>query len=795
LTAPITEEEMWKTIQSCEDNKSPGTDGLNNNFYKAMWKDIKKYLMRSIHATLEMGEMSISQKQGIISLIPKPDKDASKLKNWRPITLLNQDYKYLAKCLANRCRKILPDIVSPDQTGFVPNRQIGTNIILAQNIISHMKENQQEGIMMGIDYEKAFDTIEWTYITKSMKHFNFPPIFIEWIKTLYNNISTGILNNGHSSQFFHPSRGVRQGCPLSPILFVIGVELLATSIRQNNKIKGIYLGEHEVKISQFADDTTFYLKAKPNNIKEVFKTIDRFSKITGLRINKDKTEILLLGKAKLKNLGPNMEQYVKENIRMLGVYISKDKSKLIDLNYDPIIEKINNTIKRWQNIELSLQGKIVIVKTLIISKLIYALNVLPSPPKEKLKDIQDNLYHFVWDNKPDKVKRETLIGDYADGGLRMPDLVSQNTSLKAMWIKRISVIEGNWKQYILDKLPQRDVEYFMQCSIKFTDIPNKPHKEDFWNEALIQWCILNQEHTDKKNWELEDIYEEGIWWNSNIRVDKQVLDYKNWADQGIKFVHHLLTEEGHWLEHQELQERYNLKSPFTVLLGIQKAITSTWGNIINMNPSDIEKESDRLVDKLKVKEKGSRVIYWMLVNRKKIPPTTKRKKWENDLEEKIPIPEWKRHMTKMRKLNESTKMQTWTYKFLMRLVPYNTRLNSMGLAPSPTCTFCAEHPETIKHLYWECTKVKCLWKFIEKEFNIKVNIKIGLLGMQSRRFNKIPGLYMYLHLTRYFIHLSKCNGKLPTVEGVRRLIKYQENQDNQVAIRNNSFKKYRERWH
>jgi hypothetical protein len=750
--------------------------------------------MKSIQATLNSGEMSISQKQGVISLIPKPEKDTSRLKNWRPITLLNQDYKYLAKCLANRCRKILPDIISPDQTGFVPNRQIGSNIIMAQNIISQLKENQEEGMMMGIDYEKAFDTIEWSYIINSMEIFNFPPKFIQWIKILYNNISTSIINNGHSSQFFHPTRGVRQGCPLSPILFVIAVELLATSVRQNNKIKGIQVGTKEVKISQFADDTTFYLQANPKNIEEVYKTLDKFSKVSGLKINKDKTEILLLGSTRSNNIGPKMEQHIKEHIKMLGIQICKNKEKLMELNYNPIMEKINNTIARWQNKELSIQGKIVILKTFIISKLIYAINVLPSPPKEKLKEIQDIMYKFVWDNKPDKIKRDTLIGDYADGGLRMPDLISQNTSLKAIWIKKILELDGNWKEYILDRLPKNSAWYFMNCSIKYADIPKKPHRDDFWNEVLIQWCILNQEHTDKEDWDLDEIYEEGIWWNSNIKINNKVVEYNKWADKGINYVYHLLTEEGNWMNHQEFQKKYELSTPFTQLLGIQRAIQKKWGNIIKREIRNVDKKRKRLVDKLDVKEKGSRVIYWMVINKKRKPPTTKRRKWEIDIEEDIPIPVWKKHMTQMRKLNESTKMQAWTYKFLMRLIPYNTRLHVMGLSPNTECTFCGDQQETIKHLYWNCTKLKEIWKYIEGKFHTKINIKLGLLGIQTPKYNKVAGLYMYLHTVRYYLHLCKCGGRIPTIRGMEESIAKRERQDRWIAVRNNNFKKYRERW-
>jgi exonuclease III len=794
LTTPITEEEVWKTIQSCADNKSPGTDGLNNNFYKIMWPNIKKYLLSSITATLSKGEMSISQKQGIISLIPKPNKDSSKLKNWRPITLLNQDYKYLAKCLANRCRKILPDIISPDQTGFVPNRLIGTNILKAQGIISQLKENQEEGILMGIDFEKAFDTIEWCYIIKALEHFNFPPILINWIRSLYNNISTCIINNGHTSQHFKPSRGVRQGCPLSPILFVISAELLAITVRNNQKIEGLTIAGKETKLSQFADDTTFYLKPENKNIEELFKVLEKFSKMTGLKINKEKTEILTLGNTSKTDLPKKLQQYVKESVKMLGVYICTDKNKTIQENYEPIIEKMNNTINRWKNKGLSIQGKIVIVKTLIVSKLIYALNVLPTPPKEKMKEIQDSLYKFIWDDKPDKVKRETLIADYIDGGLKMPDIASQNTSLKTIWIKQLTEKEGNWNHYIKEKLPFKDPAYFMECSITYADIPNKPEKDSFWNEVLINWCILNEEHTNKNNWRLEDIFQENIWWNSKIKVKKKVVEYKKWAAKGIKKIADLLNDEGKWLSHHEIQEQYKIKIPFTELYGIQKAITNSWGDITRRNITSTEENKDRLIDKLQVKRKGSQVIYWIIVNKKKIPPTTKRLKWERDVDEEITVTDWRKQLVRSRKLNENTRLQTWTYKYYMRLVPYNTRLKVMGKSETSSCGFCKKAEETLNHLYWECPIIQQLWQELGKIHNTHISKKLGLLGMHTKSYDSKTGLYVQAHLTRYFIHLCKCKGNTPTTKGLANHITYHKEQDLAIAKRNNNIRKFREKW-
>ena len=149
LTDPITAEEVRKIIMDSPKNKSPGMDGLTHEFYQTFWPNISKIVTEAFNETLEQGQLSTSQKRGIISLIPKPQKDPELLKNWRPITLLNNDYKYLAKCLADRCKDIVPRIVSTDQTGFVNGRYIGTNIIRTQNLIEYCRIERTHGNVYG----------------------------------------------------------------------------------------------------------------------------------------------------------------------------------------------------------------------------------------------------------------------------------------------------------------------------------------------------------------------------------------------------------------------------------------------------------------------------------------------------------------------------------------------------------------------------------------------------------------------------------------------------------------------
>ena len=167
------------------------------------------------------------------------------MKNWRPISLLNTDYKIAAKAIAARLKRVLPEIINNDQTGFLKGRTISENIRLLNSIISYTEQQNIPGLLLFVDFEKAFDSLEWPFIEKTLTYYNFGISVISWIKLFYTDISSSIQNNGWASEFFPLGRGVRQGCPLSPYLFVLCAEILGTAIRNHKQIKGIRILDEE----------------------------------------------------------------------------------------------------------------------------------------------------------------------------------------------------------------------------------------------------------------------------------------------------------------------------------------------------------------------------------------------------------------------------------------------------------------------------------------------------------------------------------------------------------------------
>ena len=278
-----------KVLETFQADKAPGEDGFTAEFYNYFFELLGNDLIASFNEAQVKGELSISQRRGVITLIPKEDGSLLDLSNRRPIRLLNVDYKIAAKAITKRLELVLPDLIHPDQTGFVKGRYIGENIRFIADVMEATTTHKLTGILTSLDFRKAFDSLEWPFIMRTLDCFNFGGDIKRWVNTFYSNIESTVINNGFRTNWFKPSKGVRQGCPLSPYLFILSSEILSNKIRQDPNIKGIKIYENEIKLSQFADDITLF-NADLASLERALKIIDDFGKIAGLSLNVKKNE-------------------------------------------------------------------------------------------------------------------------------------------------------------------------------------------------------------------------------------------------------------------------------------------------------------------------------------------------------------------------------------------------------------------------------------------------------------------------------------------------------------------------
>ena len=347
-------------------------------------------------------------------------------------------------------------------------------------------------MIASIDFEKAFDHIDYNSVHKILAWFNFGPNLIGMVKTLFCNFKLVTINNGYTSQYFKPTRGLFQGNPISSYLFILVVELLAVLLHSNVKIKGIRVGDQTMLLTQFADDLGLILEYNERSWNAAVKMFNVFQSATGLLINYEKSVIYRIGALRNSNAkfySARKLQWMNDPIKVLGVYLVSNQTELIDLNLQKVITKAEAIIKMWKLRGLSLFGKIAVLNTLVAFLFVYRLSVMPLLPDRYMQQIRKIYSDFLWEGKKAKVSMHILQVLKSDGGSGLAGIQNRANAQKLEWIYRIK--ENEKMQALADALLHNKIGatiWEMQL--------NKQHakklfpKNSFWHNVAKLWADL-----------------------------------------------------------------------------------------------------------------------------------------------------------------------------------------------------------------------------------------------------------------------------------------------------------------
>jgi hypothetical protein len=462
LLRPLTMEEVAEAMKQLPDGKSPGVDSIPAKFYHEMWDDIDtdifNFVQESITQCYLLDELNISK----IALIPKSE-DRLRIQNYRPISLLNTLYKIVAKVYANRMKPLLHNWILPSQTGFVPNRCILDNIFLAFETIAWTRENQQDLSMLLLDFEKAYDRVNWTFLKEVMAKMGFHSQWIKQVMSLNENAAASVIVNGEISSTFRLQRSVQQGCPLAPYLFLLTVDVLGQMLQHPEcQVQGLRLPDNSTITNQmFADNTLLLLEGTRENLDRALNVITRFSAASGAKLNLHKSIGLWLSprprewqwgeEAGLKWLEKG------EVTKYLGYPFGIDiPQKEKDAK---MLSQIRKHLISWSSNKLSLAGRILVSNQVVLYSIWY-LSYCNDLSGKALKLARAAVRNYVWSGKRDtraraRVKWSTAVLPIVRGGVKILDPKWQASALLVkLLIRGLSVGYEPWKTLVRYRVAQ-----------------------------------------------------------------------------------------------------------------------------------------------------------------------------------------------------------------------------------------------------------------------------------------------------------------------------------------------------
>eukprot|EP00253_Pinus_taeda_P007705 PITA_07705 len=703
LFREVTKEEVESIIKSMAKDKSPGPYGWSIELFSHFFDSIGAELTEVVEESRKKGEIYGPFNSTFIALIPKKEDPVS-FEDFRPISLCNTIYKIIAKIITVRLKPILSSCISKEQFGFLDGHQIHEAIGVAQETIHSLRQANKKGVVLKINLSKAYDRISWTYLRMLLTHLGFKVEFINWIMGCISNVNFAVLINGAASQFFKSQRGLQQGCPLSPLLFLLaaeGLSRLISSAKSSGLVKGLEVAVNLfITHLLFVDDILLFTNGNINEIKEIKIIIDLFLKATGLQINERKSHLIFEGLSRQEEIliashlpfgTCNMEQPFK----YLGFWLKPSSYRKQDWNW--LVAMIEQKISHWSFKWLSRAGRLTLVNSVLQAIPVFwaALTWIPKGILYKIKQICSR---FLWSGAKedsvlpwvawDKIARPK---DWGGWGVKNLFDFSQSLAAKSGW--KIINSENLWTRVVMRKyIDPTPLEEWIRC-------PNKKGRN-----CSVIWKVTT---------EAFKVIEQGLAWRvgngESVRIGR---DPWVGCSEGFALSPDLLThldEKGI----KSLNQIANMnqssiwgqpwKSEVALVLDL------IWRNEWQLFLQELRRSNVRLKDR-------PDSLVWAHAETSLYSPKAgynflmKKKGWD-------PPVWWAKPLFKL-KCPKKSRIFFWCA--LKNKIPTWEILQSRFKQGPGRCPLCLAASESIQHLFLDCPFTRQVWNEVEKFLNIKL---------------------------------------------------------------------------
>lgn len=657
--------------------KAPGPDGLHAHFFHSQWNQIGAKVCQLIREIWHDPNKVRSINHTNIVLLPKVDRPES-MRDFRPISLCNVIFKIITKLIANRLKQCMQYLIRPEQRSFIAGRQSSDNIIIAQEAIHTMRNKKRANgyVAIKVDMEKAYDRLDWQFLRNTLECVGADRKLVDLIMACTSLTTMQVLWNGETSESFSPSRGVRQGDPLSPYLFVLCMERLGQMITKKVREgtwKGLKFNKQSPTISHlfFADDLILFGEASEAQIELMRSVMQQFCEVSGHKINLDKSKAFFS-----KNVHMNRALHLSLN---LGIGITGDLGKYLGVpllhnratkaTFHPIILKTQKRLSTWKGRYLTMAGRTTLIKSVLSTIPSYHMHTTLLP-KGVLKDLEKISRDFLWNQSQEGRKLHTVAWNQikqekAHGGLGIKDLQRQNQAyiMKLCW-GLISKPEELWVRCLKSK--------YGCGSDKYPAVYKKQNSSGIWNSITTVWSRFYKAIGRKP----KGGGTTSFWWDLWTPLEEPLINF---------------VEDGLQLVDPEASVRQYVRDDHSWDRAKMAQTLPHWiiNTICKLKPPRGE-ESDIFVwrkssdNNFSVKSAYS----WLSNQQAQLTVIPWKKVW------KMPVPE---------------KVKVFLWQMFQEKLPTNAFRYKIGVATTQECPFECHGEENTLHIMRDCEMARNVW--------------------------------------------------------------------------------------